>query len=420
MTGCAPCNEMLLRVFSHCVAQRPSTSRRYLDVGIDLAGFFLAFDSFDWDASARRPSPGSSWPPPIGTPPSTSSIPMHVIHPAPVTTVFVLRFPSMEGYRSIASLGCTGATRGLLRRCIFTAVDYVIDLRLRLRHSSPSSSSTTAALLGSFGLHNLVASVAVSSTPFVYSNNCGLHRHLLPHRSSAPATVLETFSAGLSDEGAWLCTLPHTSGIGNTDVRGPGKPVGVSPDGPKCVDFGIVPPLRLPRRVAIFVFGRLLVRPRLRMKVLYVYHGYSTHGILDHGYSPSSSATSTSARRAIIRMSYSPVLSSRSIRITPTFCLRGDVSPPAPAFGFFSSLTVCGAPAKGEILAMKRLCFLGNDLGATTDVDNARKEYERFFKETLDVKNFSALGDLFPAARGLTDKELMEAVRHTGTLLQGI
>ena len=38
-------------------------------------------------------------------------------------------------------------------------------------------------------------------------------------------------------------------------------------------------------------------------------------------------------------------LSSRSIRTAPTLLLRGDVSPLATAFGFFSSHTVCSAPA---------------------------------------------------------------------------
>lgn len=45
-------------------------------------------------------------------------------------------------------------------------------------------------------------------------------------------------------------------------------------------------------------------------------------------------------------MSYSPVFrSSRSVCTAPPFQLRGDVSLSAPAFGSFSSLIVCGAPA---------------------------------------------------------------------------
>ena len=55
---------------------------------------------------------------------------MCVIHPAPVTSVLVLRAssPSMEGCCCFASSGSRGATRGLLRRCILTAADYVHDL----------------------------------------------------------------------------------------------------------------------------------------------------------------------------------------------------------------------------------------------------------------------------------------------------
>ena len=54
---------------------------------------------------------------------------MCVIHPAPVASVLVLRAssPSMEGCRCFASSGSHGATRGLPRRCIFTAADYVLD-----------------------------------------------------------------------------------------------------------------------------------------------------------------------------------------------------------------------------------------------------------------------------------------------------
>jgi len=76
----------------------------------------------------------------------------------------------------------------------------------------------------------------------------------------------------------------------------------------------------------------------------YVNHGYPTHGILDHGYSPFSSATSTSVQRAIIRTRLRQFFSGHSIRTAPTLCLRGDVIPLVSIFGFFSSLTVCSAP----------------------------------------------------------------------------
>ena len=108
-------------------------------------------------------------------------------------------------------------------------------------------------------------------------------------------------------------------------VPEPGKLGHVSLDGLTASTSASLP-LRLPRRVAIFVSGvfsitpppwRLLVRPRLHVRLprlrqprqLYVDHGYPMHGIFDHGSSPSSSATSTSAQRATIRMSYSPVFS---------------------------------------------------------------------------------------------------------------
>mgnify|MGYP006955637714 CR=1 FL=1 len=311
----------------------------------------------------------------------------------------------MEGGRCFASSGSSGTVRGVPRRCIFTAADYVLDFvhaghfdrifdivydyvsaRLARTWSSPScssssspSSSSAAASSGSSGLapdrpglprrfvqHHLVAIVAVHFYPFVYSSNCGLHRHLLPRRSSAPATVVEAFSAGPSATASG-CASSLARPVLATPVRAhrprcvpePGKLGHVSPDGLTASTSASLP-LRLPRRVAIFVSGvfsitpppwRLLVRPRLHVRLprlrqprqLYVDHGYSTHGIFDHG--SFSSAISTSAQRATIRMSFSPVLSSRSIRIAPTLQLRGDVSPSVPTFGFSSSLTVCSAPA---------------------------------------------------------------------------
>lgn len=69
---------------------------------------------------------------------------------------------------------------------------------------------------------------------------------------------------------------------------------------------------------------------------------------------------------------------------------------------------------KGEILAMKRLGFTGNAGG------KARKEFQRFFGGIVDIQNFPALRDLFPAARELSDEELLAAVQeHAGMLVQG-
>ena len=150
----------------------------------------------------------------------------------------------MEGGRCFASSGSSGTVRGVPRPCIFTAADYILDFvhfdrifhivydyvsaRLARTWSSPScssssspSSSSAAASSGSSGLapdrpglprrfvqHHLVAIVAVHFYPFVYSSNCGLHRHLLPRRSSAPATVVEAFSAGPSDNGVLVVHSP--------------------------------------------------------------------------------------------------------------------------------------------------------------------------------------------------------------------
>ena len=164
---------------------------------------------------------------------------------------------------------------------------------------------------------------------FVYSSN-SRRWHLLPRLLRLRLPWRPSLLVPLGD-GIWLCILPCTFGIGNTGVcpycsrciPEPGKFGHVSPDGLTASTTTSVP-LRLPRRVAIFVSGvfsitpppwRLLVRlrlhvwlPRLRQpRQLYVDHGYSTHGIFDHG--SSSSATSTSAQRATIRMSYSPVFS---------------------------------------------------------------------------------------------------------------
>nr|CAB3470701.1 unnamed protein product [Digitaria exilis] len=67
---------------------------------------------------------------------------------------------------------------------------------------------------------------------------------------------------------------------------------------------------------------------------------------------------------------------------------------------------------KGEILAMKRLGFLEATTNNNGNIDDARKEFDRFFKEIVDTKNFPALRDLLPAARELNDDEPMTAARQ--------
>lgn len=66
---------------------------------------------------------------------------------------------------------------------------------------------------------------------------------------------------------------------------------------------------------------------------------------------------------------------------------------------------------------MKRLDFLGN--GKDANIDNASKEFARFFAEMMDIKNFPILRDLLPAARELTDEELMAEVRQANVLVGG-
>jgi hypothetical protein len=74
--------------------------------------------------------------------------------------------------------------------------------------SSLSASRSAAASSGSLAMCQIVrvhlfasssttSSLAVSFFLFVYSDNCGLHQHLLP-RHFAHATIMEAFSVGAS------------------------------------------------------------------------------------------------------------------------------------------------------------------------------------------------------------------------------
>nr|CAB3467404.1 unnamed protein product [Digitaria exilis] len=73
---------------------------------------------------------------------------------------------------------------------------------------------------------------------------------------------------------------------------------------------------------------------------------------------------------------------------------------------------------KGEILAMKRLGFLDTNTGGN-NIDTARKEFTRFFNDIVDIKNFPALWDVLPAARGLNDEELMAAIQQASAMVDG-
>jgi len=151
------------------------------------------------------------------------------------------------------------------------------------------------------------------------------------------------------------------SGIGNTGafsgLANPGMSRTLAPD---CIDFGIDPPLRLPRRVAVFVSGvffvmpspwRLLVRPQLHVRLF-------TLGNLDSSTSTTAilcMTSSTAATRPHARLprhrhkGLPPCLSSlqpQHPRRIGRFDCGGMSARWLSAFGFLSlsSLTVCAAP----------------------------------------------------------------------------
>jgi hypothetical protein len=168
---------------------------------------------------------------------------------------------------------------------------------------------------------------------------------------------VEASSADPSDDSTWWCTLPRTSGIGNTGAcHRPEAFPGLAnsgtsrPSAPDCIDFGIDP-----------LFDCLDASPSSSLVASpsrYRPHGASSsaRGFLC-GSLPS--ATLTAPRRPrlpyarhlrprlftlqfgcidIGTKGYHPhellagFLSSRSVRTAPTFQLRGDVSPSAYYF----------------------------------------------------------------------------------------
>jgi hypothetical protein len=98
------------------------------------------------------------------------------------------------------------------------------------------------------------------------------------------------------------------------------------PSAPDCIDFGIdplfdcldaspsssmvaSPPRHCPHDASRASAASCVAPYPRQSRQPHVDHGYPTHDIFDHGYSPSSSVASTSTQRATIRMSYSPVFS---------------------------------------------------------------------------------------------------------------
>lgn len=66
--------------------------------------------------------------------------------------------------------------------------------------------------------------------------------------------------------------------------------------------------------------------------------------------------------------------------------------------------TAVRASKKGEILAMKKLGIITQDHEAAQITD---KDFDRFLVSTMQPRHFAALRDIFPAANGLTDQELL-------------
>lgn len=66
---------------------------------------------------------------------------------------------------------------------------------------------------------------------------------------------------------------------------------------------------------------------------------------------------------------------------------------------------------------MKRLGFLDNGSN-NMNFEEASKKFDRFFGEIVDIQNFPAMRDLFPAARELSDDELMAALQQAGMIVR--
>lgn len=180
--------------------------------------------------------------------------------------------------------------------------------------SSSSPSSSAAASSGSSGLapdrpgsplcfvqHHLVVSVSVLFFPFVYSDECGLHRHLLP-RHCAPATVLEASSTSPSDDSAW-CVPSLARPVLATPVRAIVRGVFWAWQTRECLAYRLLTastsaptPFRLPRRVAVFVLGGFPFAPPSSRRLLE--HLRLPERLLTLGNLDSSTSTTATLRTA--------------------------------------------------------------------------------------------------------------------------
>ena len=225
--------------------------------------------------------------------------------------------------------------RGLLRRCFLTTADHVPDL---IVDSSLRAPRMVFVKLYEFfavsferrrrvnriirpcaGKSGFPSSLRLAQPRrqrrhlvpdyFVYSSN-SRRWHLLPRLLLRlrppwrPSLLVPTATAsGCASSLARLVLATPVRAHRPRCVPEPGKLGYVSHDGLTASTSASLP-LRLPRRVAIFVSGvfsitpppwRLLVRPRLHVRLpclrqprhSYVDHGYSTYGISNHGYSSS-------------------------------------------------------------------------------------------------------------------------------------
>uniref|UniRef100_K3Z0U4 Uncharacterized protein n=1 Tax=Setaria italica TaxID=4555 RepID=K3Z0U4_SETIT len=252
----------------------------------------------------------------------------------------------MVGYCCIASSSSSGTACGLLRRCILTAADHINDLivayeslrlacmvfirlfefftvsfKLRRRiiriirpcvRSSGSTSSlrpapprrqrrSTAGCIGIFYLTVLLRlrplwrpSLLV---PQITAPGCALSLAHPVLATPVRAIVLDVFpglaNPGMSRPMVRQHRLQHRTPLYDCLDASPSSSPASSPT------------RHHPHNASSCARG-FMCSSLVFSSLVYVDHGYSMHDILDHGYSSSCSATSTSAQRAIIHISYSP------------------------------------------------------------------------------------------------------------------
>nr|CAB3452379.1 unnamed protein product [Digitaria exilis] len=127
---------------------------------------------------------------------------------------------------------------------------------------------------------------------------------------------------------------------------------------------------------------------------------------------PGYASSSAGGGRQRARQTASDLACGRTSSTAPTSGAR-DMPAPVVPLSRDQPLNLTIRPSKkGEILAMKHLGFLDERESSTSMINDARREFDRFFNEIVDVKNFPALRDLFPVARGLSDEELLAAVQQ--------